>query len=495
MMDPVRVFAAGFGVEVNSFSPLPTDRRNLEQLWWCPAGSLDRTASCPLGAPHMESLWAREDAGEVVLHQGLCAGAQPSGPLSQQAYEDVRSILLEDLRQAGPIDAVVMSLHGATVAHGYDDVDGDLLAAVRDAVGPDVVIGALLDPHCHLTALMLASADLLVAYKEYPHTDIFPAAEKLTGLCLAAARGEIAPVMRAFDCRQISVMHTTREPAKAVIAEMTRMEAEDEGLLDISIAQGFPWGDVADMGMRVWAIADGDPALAAGASDRIGRRLVSLRGQMQSPMLSAQAAVDALAGLPPGPVVLADHADNPGGGAPSDGTQLVSRLLASGVDNIAVGLIWDPGAVAICRAAGLGARLSLRVGGKVCRFSGAPLDLEVEVVAIRDDLALPFGGGHWPVGTAVSVRAGGLEIVLSSDRVQCFDRRAFEAMGIDLTAKRAIVVKSGHHFYTSFSQLTDQILYVDQHGVLTNDYASLPYVQVQRPIWPLDPDATPGPLS
>lgn len=493
-MKPLRVFAAAFGVEVNTFSPLPTDRRSLEQLWFRPAGSISRAGEPPLVAPQLKWLWELEAKGEVEVVQGLCAGAQPAGPLARLDYEAVRTQILEDLRGGGPFDLILLGLHGATVAHGYDDVEGDLLAAVRAEVGPGVVIGGLLDPHCHLTRQMLRSADLLVAYKEYPHTDIFPAAKRMTDLGMAAARGEIRPVMRAFDCRQISVMHTTREPAKSVIADMAAAEAADSRILDISIAQGFPWGDVADMGMRVWVVADGDAELAADVADRFGRRLVALRGAMRSPMMTADDAIEQLRQLPAGPVVIADSADNPGGGAPSDGTQLLQRLIDADVHDIAMGLIWDPTAVAFCVAAGEGATLSLRVGGKACRFSGRPLDLEVEVTRICRDLEIPFGGGTWPLAVAVAIRAGDLDLVLSSERVQCFHQVVFTGLGIDLTRKRAVIVKSGHHFFTSFSELTSQILYVDQQGVLTDDYASLPYKKVQRPIWPLDADVTPGSL-
>jgi microcystin degradation protein MlrC len=494
-MTRLRVFVGALGAEVNTFSPILIDRAAFESGAVYHAGQIIRGRQPPLMAAPLRRAWTLEKEGALEVVQGLCAGAQPGGVVGRQTYEDLREELLNDIRTAGAPDIVILGLHGATVAGGYDDVEGDLLTRARAIIGPDVVLAGLLDPHCHLTASMLREADLLMAYKEYPHTDVFPVADRLVDAAVAAARGEQRPVMRAWDCRMISVLHTTRSPARELIDELLRVQDEG-GVIDISIAQSFPWGDVADLGCRVWATTDADPDRADALAERFARALVDMRGDTRSPILSASAAVQALRRAKPGPVVIADSADNPGGGAPSDATYLLRALLDDGARDIAAGLFWDPGAVAICEAAGVGAEILLRLGGKVCNLSGEPLDLQVEVTRLNPEAWQPFAGGVWKSGRAAAVRTrNGVEVVLTTLRAQCLDQAAFTQMGIELTSKRAVMVKSSQHFHASFSQLTDQILYVEGQGALSCDFPGLPYRHVRRPIWPLDVHAPPRPFA
>jgi microcystin degradation protein MlrC len=479
------LFVAALGAEVNTFAPLPIDIGRFKEVALFPAGSVPRDAPPPLIAAPLAPAFVLEQRGKVRVTQGLCAGAQPGGIVARDAYETLRDTLLADLREAGRVDAVVLGLHGAMVAHGYPDCEADLLERVREVLGRSVPLTCLLDPHAHLSTRMLAAADLLLAYKEYPHTDIFECAERLVDLTLRLVRREIRPAVVAVDCRMIGVLHTTRSPGTELIAELRALQ-EQPGMLDVSVAHGFPWGDVEDCGMRVWATADGDPALAQTAAERISERLREIRDDMRSPLLAPEALADAIAKAPPGLCVVADSADNPGGGAPGDATFLVREMMAGDFGRFAAGIFWDPAAVDICRAAGEGARLQLRVGGKASALSGPPLDLEVEVLGVLDDAQQAFGGALWPCGAAVSIRSGDAILVLSSRRVQCFDTAIFEALGVDLAATRVALVKSSQHFYAAFAPRAAQVLYVEAQGAL-GDIAALPYRKVERPIWPLDP--------
>ncbi len=490
----LRVFAAALGAEVNTFSPLPIDRARFAELWLYPAGTLARDADPPLIAAPLRRAWALEAAGAVTVTQGLCAGAQPGGLIARAAFEHLRDELIADLAAAGPVDIVLLGLHGATVADGYDDGEADLLARVRALVGPQVTIAALLDPHCHLSPAMLALADVMIAYKEYPHDDIFTVADRLVDLAVARARHAIAPVMRAWDCRTIGVFNTYHQPMRALVDDLIAETAADADILDISVAHGFPWGDVADTGTRVWVTTDGDPAKAAALAEHYGRRIEAMRGACQPVLVSAaQAAAMVTQGGPP--VILAETADNPGGGAPGDATHLVRALRDAGVWGIAAGIFWDPVAVMLCEAAGIGALLPLRIGGGASRLSGDPLDLEVRVIGLTDNLRQPFGGGEWPGGKAVCVEADGLTLILSAVRTQCFAAEAFTSFGIDLAAKSVVVVKSSNHFEASFRHVSDRIVVVSTPGALTPDPRLLPYRKVTRPIWPLDGEVAGHPLQ
>lgn len=489
----LRIFAAALGAEVNSFSPLPIDRARFAELWLHPAGTLSPDTDPPLIAAPLRRAWALAAAGEAVVTQGLCAGAQPGGIIARATWTALRDELLADLAAAGPVDIVLLGLHGATVADGQEDCEAELMARVRAIVGPAVTIAALLDPHCHLSPAMLALADVMIAYKEYPHDDIFATADRLVDLAVARARQQIRPVMRAWDCRTIGVFNTYRQPMRALVDDLNAAVAADPRVLDISVAHGFPWGDVPDMATRVWVTTDDDADSAAALAEAFGRRIEAIRDACQPVLATAADAIALVADGSP-PLVLAETADNPGGGAPGDATHLVSALIAAGVEGITAGIFWDPVAVMLCEAAGVGAVLPLRIGGGASRLSGDPLDLEVRVIGITDDLRQPFGGSEWPGGKAVCVAGGGVTLVLSAVRTQCFAVEAFTSFGIDLAAMRVVVVKSSNHFEASFRGLSDRIIIVATPGALTPDPRLLPYRRVTRPIWPLDGAVAGGPL-
>ncbi|MEO1657723.1 MAG: M81 family metallopeptidase [Pseudomonadota bacterium] len=487
---PINTFVAALGAEVNTFAPLPINTERFEEVCLFRAGELRPGDDVPLIAAPLKRAWELEAQHVLSVHQGLCAGAQPGGCVVRTTYESLRDELLRDLRDAelasGKIELVLLGLHGATVAEGYPDCEGDLLRCVRDLVGSDVFVAALLDPHCHLSTEMLDAADLLTAYKEYPHTDIFPEAEQLVDLSVQHVKDASKPHIAAVRCQTMQVIHTTHGAGEDIVRSL-RDRAETDGVVDLSIAHSFPWGDTADTGTAVWCTvaADRTEDFASEHAHALASELIAARTQTQSPAATFDEIMGAIRGDGEGPVVVADSADNPGGGAPSDGTQLIRDLLEAGVSNLAGGFLWDPGAFDLCRAAGEGAVIPLRVGGKVSRVSGRPLDLEVRVGTICPSIDQQFAGSPWPMGDAVAVHAENVSLVLTTRRTQCFDAEVFSRMGVDLTSKDAVVVKSSQHFRSSFAQLTDRIFYYEGEGAL-GSISSLPYRDITRPIWPVD---------
>src|SRR5246127_1818790 len=206
----MRVFTASLATETNTFGPIPTGAAAFEARGYFPAGKHPEALSF-FAAP----LWvARQVAAEQgwTLIEGLVAGAQPGGITTRAVYESLRDELLDDLRRALPVDMVLLGLHGAMVADGYDDCEGDMLQRVRQIVGPDVVVGAELDPHNHLTPAMVDNADVMVSFKEYPHTDVLERGLELVDICAAAVEGKVKPVHAMVDCDIIVTVHTSREP-------------------------------------------------------------------------------------------------------------------------------------------------------------------------------------------------------------------------------------------------------------------------------------------
>jgi microcystin degradation protein MlrC len=425
---------------------------------------------------------AKAEGIDVI--ESICAAAAPAGRTSQALYEEYRDAILDDLREAGPVDIVLLCLHGAMASEKQDDCEGDIIAEVREAVGPECTIGVELDLHCHLTAKMLEHSNLLVAYKEYPHIDIRDRAEELFHLAVKAARGEVKPVTRAFSCNLIGLWRTRHEPVRSLVDDM--LTAERQGLaLNISFGHGFQWADVADVGAKVWVTTDNDPAAASLIAEAFATRVVDLREAGRLPLITPALLIERLASAREGLIVAADVADNPGGGAPADSTFILRELIDNHISGAVVGALWDMTAVEICRNAGVGATLELRVGGKCGKTSGAPVDGVAIVRSIVDDHQPPgLGGKEAPLGTTVWVTIDGVDVVLSNQRNQTFHPAVFTDHGIDLTTRRLVVVKSIEHFGAAFAPIASEIFYITTPGALLMEFEKIPYTLRSDPYWP-----------
>lgn len=483
----MRVFTASLATETNTFAPLYVDRSAFESAFYCPPGTHPETptlCSAPIVAARRH---AASEGYELI--EGTATWAEPAGLVSREAYESLRDEILAQLREALPVDIVLLGLHGAMVARGYDDCEGDLVTWVRALAGPDCIIGAELDMHCHLTAQMVEGADVIVAFKEFPHTDFLARAEDLLELCLRAARKEVKPVSAVFDCRGLAAFMTSREPGRSFVDRIKAMEGRD-GILSISVAHGFQAADVADVGTKVLVIADGDEAKAAALAKELGLEILRWGGGATPKHYKPEEGIaEAIRLAEPGrPVVLADRWDNPGGGVAGDSSVMVEALLKHPEVPAAIGAMWDPVAVSLCRAAGIGAVIPLRFIGKAAPSSGRPIDAVVEVIGTTDDLLIPFEQSWVSLGPAAAIRIGQLDIVLASTRAQTFSPPAFTDLGIDLASKTVVVVKSSNHFHAAFAPIAASVLYLDSGGPYPADASKIPYTKVKRPFSPLDPN-------
>jgi len=486
----MRLFSATIATETNTFSPLPTSLAAFQESVFLRPGEHPRDTPLMCTAP----LWVarRRAAGEnFTLIEGSCFAASPAGTTNRADYEFMRDEILAQVKAALPLDGVLLGLHGAMVAHGYDDTEGDVIERVRALVGPDCVIGVELDPHCHLTLKRVRLADIFVLYKEFPHTDVVERAEDLLTLVLRTIRGEIRPVMSLYDCRQIASYPTTLPLMRAFVDKTAAMEGKN-GVLSVSIGHCFPYADVAELSGRILVITDNDKAKADRLATEIGQEFISMRGRTAPDYLSIEDGIDTAVSFNASPVVMADPADNAGGGAPSDNTTILRRLIERDVSDAAVGPIWDPIAVRLCFDAGEGASFPLRFGGKIGPTSGTPVDAMVTVTALKRDCWQSFGPTQVPLGDCAAVTAGGVAVVLISNRTQALGLELFRNLGIEPTERKLVVVKSTNHFMAAFGPIAKKVIYVDADGPLSRDYRRIPYTKVQRPIWPLDAETSPG---
>lgn len=481
----MKAFIAGLGTETNTFSPFVTGYHNFEETMLIRNGEHgDAPGSFSL-APLTWRRLAHERGWETV--ESLVAFAVPAGITLRHVYEEYRDEILADLEEALPVDAVFLNMHGAMVAQGYDDCEGDLTARVRAIVGPDVPIGVELDLHCHLTELLVGQATAVILYKEYPHTDFAERAAELFTIIADTAAGKIRPHSALFDCESLGVFHTSREPMRSYVDRMSALE-EEEGVLSVSLSHSFPWGDVEELGVRTLVITDDRPDLGKRLARELCDELKSIRAEVQPAYRTIDEALDEALAHDGRPVVLADVSDNSGGGAPNDSTFVLSRMLERGIDDAAVAMIWDPIVVDLAMEAEEGATFDVRLGGKMGPMSGDPLDLRVEVTrcvpGATQTVGAPPHTGTSRLGDAVALRTGGIDIVVCKRRTQTFNPDAFSNLGIDPLARKILVVKSMQHFYAGFGPIASKVIYIAAPGSMLPRFDLLDYQKARKDLWP-----------
>lgn len=425
---------------------------------------------------------ARQRGDEFIF--SLNAWAQPGGPTVRSAYEGFRDEIIRDLESALPIDAVLLNLHGAMIADGYEDCEQDLICRIREVVGRKVVIGVLLDLHTNLSSEKISAADIVITYKEYPHVDVSDRANEVFDLAIATALGNVRPTMSLSDCRMIGMYPTSEQPLRGFVDSLSIAERR-AGVLSVSFAHGFQFADVAHVGAKILVVTDSDPDLARQVARDLGMKAHAIRADIgfDSLSLPIEVALPKALASTNTPVVVADQSDNPGAGAPGDSTFALRWLLEHAVADAAIAILHDPEVVKIARKTGVGSRLQVRLGGKTGPSSGDPLDIDVTVRSIREEYLHVFpqrSGPHaqYAVGDVVALSHRGIDIVVGSKRCQCFDPGIFTDLGIDATRKRLLLVKSTQHFHGAFAPMAGEIIYMSAPGAVPPDPRQIRYRQL-----------------
>ncbi len=478
----MRVFCASIATETNTFSPLRTDFSDFAQSFYAPPGQHPATPT--LCSAVIPALRTRAATGEIELVEGTATWAEPGGLVNRATWKRLLDEVLDQLGAALPVDAVVLGLHGAMIADGCVDCEGELIAAARVLAGPHARIGVTFDPHSHLSARRVANADVITIFKEFPHTDFVETAEACVDLTLRAAQGEIDPAISVFDVRMLDILPTSRAPMRGFVDRMIALEASGEVLAAAAI-HGFMAGDSPDLGAKIVVVTDNDGAKGDRIARELGEELFSFRGTTKPDLMDVEAALTRAASAPDGPVVIADVWDNPGGGVPGDSTILLRKAIQMDLPSLAFGTIWDPMAVRLCHAAGTGAVLDLRFGGKTSAHAGAPIDARVTVQRLERNAVQSFGTSVVPLGDCAVIRLGCIEIVLNSNRAQVFSPDLFTNLGIDVAARKILVVKSTNHFHGAFAAIASDILYAAVDGPYPNNPTRTRYTRLSRPLWPI----------
>lgn len=483
----MRIFLATLGTETNTFASFPTGIEDFKRTLWAEDG-IEKVPLTPWSAPAYHWLNRARGLGWDVV-ESLHTFAEPAGPTIRSAYEMMRDRILDDLAKAGPVDAVIMFLHGAMIAEGYDDCEADFVTRMRAQVGPNVKIGLELDLHAHIDETLVKASDIIVFYKAYPHIDYTERAEDVFALMVRLLAGEIDPKMALFDCKVMGLFPSTREgPMIQFTADMFATEGKD-GVLSLSLNHGFPWADVPNAGAKMLAVTDGDQALAERVAEQFGKRFYAERAEAMLDFVPFAEAIERAKATGDKPILLADTSDQTGGGAPGDTTYMIKALLDAGIPDVVYGPLWDPLAIGICFQVGVGAKLKLRIGGKYEPHSGPCLDVDAEVVFLkRDGYQDQLTDERVMVGDVAVVRVAGMEILLTTKRVGVFSPTLFTHHGITLDDKRVIALKNLYKHRDIFRPLTREQLFVATPGACPPDWKSIPFQRIPRPIWPLDDD-------
>jgi len=247
-----KIFTACLGTETNSFSPIPTGLDLFERTMLVRNGDFGERVFL-FGLP-LVTWRERAHALGWSVAEGLAAFATPAGDTTKAAYEALRDEILAELDAAMPVDAVMLNLHGAMVADGYPDAEGDLLTRVRERIGPDTPLLAELDLHGHMTRAKLDASDALIYYKEYPHVDAVERAHELFDIAQGMLEGKLKPCMAMHDCRMLGIFPTTREPLQSFVSRMKTLEQQPD-ILSVSLVHGFPWSNTPEIGMRALVVS------------------------------------------------------------------------------------------------------------------------------------------------------------------------------------------------------------------------------------------------
>jgi len=493
----MRLLIAMMKHETNTFSPVPTPLSRFGNgpgpLYGEAAIRASRGTGTGLGA-YLDL--AEREGAEIVLP--IAAGASPSGPVEDIAYRHITDTICE-AAAGGGFDGIMLDLHGAMVTESLEDGEGEFLRRLR-AIDPVTPIAVSLDMHANLYDAMIANATVVTGYRTYPHIDTYETAKLAGEILLRAIRGGVKPVMAWRN--EPMLPHVMRQgtddhPNKELQHRCAAMSAE--GALAASLFTGFPHADITNAGLSAVVVTDGDRKLAEELRDELlGRAWVEREAFVYQiePLRQSVARAKALppGGPDDGPIVLLDHYDNCASGGTMDTTVVLAEILRQGLEDVAAFAIYDPAAVQQAIAAGIGAQLTLSIGGKIkmpaIPDESPPLTVTGTVKTISNGRYKNRGpmarGVAMDMGPAVVLDSGTAEIVLISRHVEPSDLNCLSSLGIDPLQKRYVMLKSRIHWRAGLGAMAKAVVECAGVGVCTSDYGQLKFNKVRRPIYPLD---------
>jgi microcystin degradation protein MlrC len=490
----VRIIAAELSHETNRFSVVPTDLAAFERSG-IHRGEEMITVLRQTATPIAGFLDAAEEHDFEPIPI-LAVWATPSGMVAEEALETLLIELLNGINDSGPVDGILLGLHGAMVAEHHSDADGYILRSIREQVGNRVPIVATLDLHANISQEMVDQADLLIGFDTYPHIDQRERAREAGKAIVRIINGDLNPSPALAKPPMMPTsqnMATAVDPMHAIIDRAQRIEEAPE-VINVTVAGGFPPADVEECGFSVIVTTNDDPSLAATLAWDLANFAWKRRKEFLGGVSTWDEAATAIRQVETGPLVLVDIGDNPWTGGPGDSAELLRFLLAQQPGPSAIALIKDPESVQACVEAGVGATLELSVGGKIDQLHGDPANITGYVQTLSDGKFVNHGPMHAGVqvdlGRIAVVQCDSVQVLITERAETPIDLNIFRRHGIEPTALQVIGLKGKGHFRAAFEPIAEQIVLVEGPGITGADLSRLNFKHVRRPIWPLDQDVS-----
>jgi len=489
-----RVLTSEVSHETNTFSILHTDEEAFRNRLFL----LGENAVAERRDANTEIAGFFDVAGtcDWEIDHVLSVAAGPSGYVTRAAFDWICGPIV-DRACEGNHNGILLALHGAMVPDFCEDGEGELLQRIRAVVGPSIPIAVSLDPHANVTQLMCELADILVSFKTYPHVDMRDTGRQAADILHRTMAGKIKPrtvMARPAMLKEVNGGRTDIGPMIERLAKARAYETRDD-VFAVSVNGGFASADIAEVGPSVLVTCDGDYSAHVEFAKEISDDIWTRRHDGLNTYLTVEAAAAVALSYQSaeGPLIIADYADNPGGGAYGDSTALLEAMLTAKVDDACFGPIVDRSTVQALSGLRLGARVSVDLGGKTDPvFGGGALHVNAELVHVSDGHFMGdgpiMGGLPGSFGPSLVIRVDGIEIIVTSLARQILDLQQFKAFGIDPECKRVVALKSMQHFRAAFAPISGQIIVCDSGALCTPNYTRMPYENVRRPIFPLDQD-------
>jgi microcystin degradation protein MlrC len=480
----MKIAVGGFQHETNSFAKALTTYADFERTDGWPGLSRGETIfdvmsgrNIPAAGFIQEALAKRHALVPLVWAQ-----AQPGSFVTVEAFERVSAMMIEELTAAGPVDAVYLDLHGAMVTQAHEDGEGELLRRIRGIVGPEVMIAASLDLHANVTKAMVANADVITAYRTYPHIDMAETGARAAGYVHDWLSGKRRPA-KALRHTDFLIPITSQcslvEPTKGIYELLERIEARTGVALNFT--PGFPPADIHECGPAIFGFGP-DSAATGAAVQELLAAVYAAEAAFGEPIYApdevARKAIS-LASNASRPVVLADTQDNPGAGSPSDTMGLIEALIAAKADSACVALVFDPRAAEAAHQAGVGAEIDIALGGNSNEPGQGPLRGCFTVKALGDGNFTATGpmyaGAKMRLGLMARLQIDGVEVLVASARQQPASQAIFRHLGVEPTERKILGLKSSVHFRNDFQEMAEAVLVVAAPGVNLADPSDFPY--------------------
>lgn len=488
---PVRLAVAGLLHETNTYATEFTGMTTLsafEQFRGREITGAFKTSNHQIGG----FIEGADQSGTTIVYTFI-AEATPSGLIEARTYLYLKQAIVEGIRSSLPVDGILLALHGAAVAEGIEDVEGDLACAIRDLVGQRIPIAAVYDLHGNVTDRMLLACDLTLPCKLYPHTDLRKRGAEAVNLLLQIIDGQLQPVSCVRRLPMLPYVVTTeRGFAPYEVNEICYKLAAEPNIVDCSWFHGFPHADVAAPCPTVICTTNGDRALAQSCADKVAVWIWKHREDFRLRQISPDEGVARALAAEAAPIVINEQSDNPGGGTPGDGTHLLRAILKAepAPDTCCFAFINDSAVVEQAKKAGVGSRINVSLGGRHGPFQGSPVDAEAYVKSITDGKIINrsgsvYEGVRFDLGDMCRLVICGVDVIVASRAEQTYDIEPFLLHGIDVTKRKIIALKGSNHFRAGFASIAAEILTVNGPGLSSAEIETFPRHRLIGEFWPL----------